>query len=203
MTPEQIQAMAKGLAEGQAIWYVLSACIGGAIAGLGTYLAEKGKNRATKEDIAAITLEVKKVEDVFNRGLADLNAHHQLRMVAAEARLKAQQGAYSHWHELQISLLHFKGDARETIVKCSNWFSENCVFLTDRSRSSFIRAIQIAGVINLHNTGAQRMHMDGFIDESNSLSRLGTIFIEDASLPELSKVEADVLREAGIKLSPA
>ena len=58
MSPEEIQAMAKGLAEGQAVWYLGSAVIGGAITGLTAYLAEKGKNRATKEDIAGITHEI-------------------------------------------------------------------------------------------------------------------------------------------------
>lgn len=49
MTPEEIQAMAKGLAEGQALWYLGSALIGGAVTGLTAYLAEVGKNQATKE----------------------------------------------------------------------------------------------------------------------------------------------------------
>lgn len=66
MTPEQIQAMVKGAVEasgGPAWWVYLllifCACVGSYF---GSYLGEKGKNNATKEDIAAITEKVEAVK---------------------------------------------------------------------------------------------------------------------------------------------
>lgn len=140
MTPEEIQAMAKGLAEGQAIWYVLSGCIGGLITGTVSYLAEKSKNRATKEDIAEITGKVKAVENVFNRGLADLTAHHQRRIVAADRRLQAHQEAYTLWDKLMITVHKDENDAQIAAYACQEWYNKNCIFLGPRSRDAFMRA---------------------------------------------------------------
>lgn len=72
MTPEEIQAMAKGAFGGQALWYVLSACVGAAAAGFGAYLAQKGKNRAASEDFQEVlrqqrstTEAVEQIKDVL------------------------------------------------------------------------------------------------------------------------------------------
>ncbi|CAN7367318.1 hypothetical protein LJR074_002175 [Acidovorax sp. LjRoot74] len=69
MTPEQIQAMVKGAVEasGGPAWWVyalliLCACVGSY---LGSYLGEKGKNTATKEDIEAITEKVEAVKQTL------------------------------------------------------------------------------------------------------------------------------------------
>lgn len=152
MTPEEIQAMAKGLAQGQAVWYVLSACIGGAITGLGAYLAEKGKNRATKEDIRDITRAVKEVEAGFNEKLADLQAHHQLRMVAAERRLQAHQEGFTHCIEMSsaISITH---RAYEESLAALNWYNANAVFLGEKSRVAFSEAYDAAINLTIHPPG--------------------------------------------------
>jgi len=141
MTPEEIQAMAKGLAEGQALWYLLSAVIGGAIAGLGGYLAEKGKNRATKEDIATITREVEQVRAEFTNGVEDLKAHHQLRMVAAERRLQAHQEAYERCIGF-IEGINFSEDAW-TKLRNENerWHRKNYIFLGKKTRKSFAESL--------------------------------------------------------------
>lgn len=142
MTPEEIQAMAKGLAEGQVLWYLLSAIIGGAITGLGAYLADKGKNRATKEDIAAITHEVEKVRDEFVRGIEDLKAHHQLRMLAAERRMQAHQEAYVWWQKLWRSTVTEKKDELDLQIEgFRSWYFENCIFLSKKTRLACIETI--------------------------------------------------------------
>lgn len=145
MTPEEIQAMAKGLAEGQALWYLLSAVIGGAIAGLGGYLAEKGKNRATKEDIATITREVEQVRDEFNRGVEDLKASHQLRMVAAERRIQAHQEAFMQWQDLADALGHGKYQEAADIERTLRaWERKNCMFLGEPGRNVVRRAVDFS-----------------------------------------------------------
>jgi hypothetical protein len=73
MTPEQIQAMVKGAVEasGGPAWWVyalliICACLGSYF---GSYLGEKGKNTATKEDIEAITAKVEAVkQSLASRG---------------------------------------------------------------------------------------------------------------------------------------
>ena len=142
MTPEEIQAMAKGLAEGQAVWYVLSAGIGGALAGVGAYLAEKGKNRATKEDIGEITRAVKEIEAGFNEKLADLQAHHQLRMVAAERRMQAHQEAYTHWVEATSALRVDEAEWERIYQNARSWHRRHNLFLGRETRNAFIVALQ-------------------------------------------------------------
>lgn len=187
MTPEEIQAMAKGLAQGQAVWYVLSAFAGGAIAGLGTYLAEKGKNRATKEDIAAITTKVKEVEDVFNRGLSNLNAHHQLRMVAPERRMQAHQEAFEWWANISESLL--KGGWEDSKMQCiaaESWYKMNCLYLAEKSRDVFLDAIYAARN-QMGQAHVFKDDPDGLHENLTSFKKAGSLILEEIGLPPLSQ----------------
>lgn len=205
MTPEEIQAMAKGLAQGQAVWYVLSACIGGAITGLGTYLAEKGKNRATKEDIAVITTKVKEVEDVFNRGLSDLNAHHQLRMVAAERRLQAHQDAFAKWKGLYRAVCHEQYDQIVTLANEGlNWFDANCVFLTSESRSAFhdARSAALVHASYLRNPNGPLSDGEVWIANWNRLEDAGNKILESVSLPRMSIEEIKAAEVAPASAPP-
>ncbi|WP_333907369.1 hypothetical protein [Delftia acidovorans] len=200
MTPEQIQAMAKGLAEGQAVWYVLSACIGGAIAGLGTYLAEKGKNRATKEDIADITKKVKEVEDVFNRGLSDLNAHHQLRMVAAERRLLAHQEAYSLWDKMMTTVHTDEAETRRAAFECQEWYKKNCIFLGDQSRDAFQRAYLSAPD---HQMAKKTRDVELVQRNWQILMAPQTALLQEVALPPISRDYSKPQRDgAGLESSP-
>lgn len=104
---------------------------------LASYTNEKAKNMATKEDIAVITSEVKAVEDVFNRGLADLNAHHQVRMIAAERRIQAHQEAYFHAMQM-VRYANAEGDhLMNVVVEAQSWYDKNCLFLGEKTRRSF------------------------------------------------------------------
>lgn len=185
MTPEEIQAMAKGLAEGQAVWYLGSAVIGGAITGLAAYLAEKGKNRATREDIAAITREVENVRDVFNRQMEDLKAHHQLRMVAAERRMQAHQEAYKLWLGFHITVRHDYETMQHKISDAHAWFSSNCIFLTPTARAAFVEMTQtILVYADIQASGAPENEKKKLL---NSYTTLGNIFLTEIDLPTLSR----------------
>lgn len=186
MTPEEIQAMAKGLAEGQAVWYVLSALIGGLITGAGAYWAEKGKNRATKEDIGQITQAVEAVKSEFSEKLEDLKAHHQLRMVAAERRLQAHQEAYTHWRKL-VSALHTRKIEilNPQITAANQWFQENCLFLGVRSRKAMHDTLHAAW-LQPSIERKQNLDISELIGNSLKIDHLGEVLLEEINLPPMS-----------------
>lgn len=93
MSPEEIQAMAKGLAEGQAVWYLGSAVIGGAITGLTAYLAEKGKNQATKEAFAEVREQLKQT----NKDAAEIR-----QVVEGQGWLAQQRWARREKHYIEM-----------------------------------------------------------------------------------------------------
>ena len=75
---------------------------------LPSYLNEKAKNLATKEDVGAITREVERVRHEYAERLESLahqnrvileqgNRRHQLRMAALDRRLDVHQQAYTLW----------------------------------------------------------------------------------------------------------
>lgn len=191
MSPEEIQAMAKGLAEGQAVWYVLSAIIGGLITGAGAYLAEKGKNRATKEDIGQITQAVEAVKSEFSEKLEDLKAHHQLRMVAAERRLQAHQEAYTHWQGLYDAALSLGPDIdgpaklKNEIGLSRNWYLKNCIFLGPRSRTAFSSASG-AAVIHLVRVNDDTFSGNDYLRNWQVLEDASKIILEEVELPVIS-----------------
>lgn len=160
MSPEEIQAMAKGLAEGQAVWYLGSAVIGGAITGLVAYLSEKGKNRATKEDIREITRAVKEIEAGFNEKLADLQAHHQLRMVAAEKRIESHQEAFLQWQQLADMLGQGKYQEAELTENALRiWYRKNCMFLGSEGRDAVKQAVDYSNsfLAAIHHNSPAKM----------------------------------------------
>lgn len=187
MTPEEIQAMAKGLAEGQALWYLLSAIIGGAITGLGGYFAEKGKNRATKEDVATITREVEQVRAEFSRGVEDLKAHHQLRMVAAERRLQAHQEAHTHWQKLiSATLQQERPEVMQKMLAAKAWYIENCIYLTGASRQAFLK---ICDCVYKHYEPVRPGEAAQFMKNSEELHAQGNVFLREVELPELRAID--------------
>lgn len=190
MTPEEIQAMAKGLAQGQAVWYVLSAVIGGGITGLAAYFAEKGKNRATKEDIAEITREVEKVKDVFNRQLEDLKANHQLRMVAAERRLQAHQDAFQRWHKISALLgRSMYALALEASNELDQWYQSNCVFLASSSRMAIQDSIHIARQMVEAARSYDKEDISDAMQGWDAFVQIGDTLLKDVDLPGMSAQE--------------
>ena len=146
MTPQEIQTIAKELADGSAIWYVLSVCAGGVIAFFAAYFAEKGKGRATKEDVREITDAVGEINSKYTMLLSKLNARNQLSMLAPERRLEAHQEAYALWYTMFHECRSLDGHGIEAAEECKQWFMKNCMFLGPRSRDAFKRAYLVAEV---------------------------------------------------------
>lgn len=201
MSPEEIQSMAKGLAQGQAVWYLGSAVIGGAITALGAYLAEKGKNRATKEDIGQITQAVEAVKSEFSEKLEDLKAHHQLRMVAAERRLEALQQGYSLWQELFQAAARMRESREmvdEQVERYKVWLYQNTIYLGPTGRKAVLDAIR-AGLQHaafMSNRATAVENADALMENWTNLENVANVFLEEASLPSLSQREFQEMRES-------
>jgi hypothetical protein len=159
---------------------------------LKAYLAKKGDNLATKEDIGAITREVEEVKDEFNRRLEDLKAHHQLRMVAAERRLQAHQEAFTLWSDLMGATYKDHETLTVAIEQCRSWYRTNCIYLGSASRDVFMGMIGNAcsylnPVLNLH--GIPRHEL------MHSINDAGNKFLEALDLPGFTEAQRMQLSE--------
>lgn len=114
---------------------------------LPSYLSEKAKNLATKEDIAGITDKVEQVRLEYAKRLEQTKLSHQLRLAALDQRLKAHQQAYALLQELQDA----RGESTKNsgvvsheienvIAKCWQWWSNNCLYLEENARGKFFMA---------------------------------------------------------------
>jgi len=106
------------------------------------YLAEKGKNLATREDIGEITRTVESVKAVFQRDASELQetlkASTSLRFLAAEKRLEVhQQGFYLASQMLQRA---FEDDITKRShfeAECADFWQRNCLYLDKTVQEAF------------------------------------------------------------------
>jgi hypothetical protein len=110
---------------------------------LPAYTSEKGKNLATKEDIADITNEIERVRSSYAEQLQELQhrndllleqlrSRQQLRMAAVEKRLEVHQHAYMLWRKL-LSNAHSNA-INPIILECQEWWRSNCLYLAAEAR---------------------------------------------------------------------
>lgn len=106
---------------------------------LSAYLAEKGKNLATKEDVAGITREIESVRNEYVMLVEQFKANHQLRIAAIDQRLKAHQKAFTLWWDL---IHDGASDAHDDakVKACSDFWAENCLYLEPEVRAAFRHA---------------------------------------------------------------
>jgi len=141
----------------------IAACVGLAVIvylqlGLQSYAQEKGKNLATKEDIAAITREVEGVKAEYAQKLLALEhsnelilertqQRHQLSLAALEQRLQAHQEAFARCYELREICVKkvTEAVAVNTHNDSSQWWRRNCLYLSPEASKAFISACNAAG----------------------------------------------------------
>lgn len=161
-----------------------------------SYLAEKGKNLATREDIAGITNEIEKVRTQYAIQLQQL-AHEssslieefkgrsQLRMAAAEKRLEAHQEAYTLWNGL-IGRLH-SADLRDHISECYTWWVNNCLYLSPSAREAFSDAYLAA---NIHESFKLDKSKPDLVNTNfDRIKVAGEKIVAGAELPALGEKE--------------
>ena len=153
------------------------------------YLPEKGKNLATKEDIAAITEKIESVKQQYSEMLEGLKTKNQLRVSALEQRLRAHQEAYQLWREINGALGHPEIDG--VVQRCDKWWGENCLYLEPAARSSFLLAFVHARHLPSYKREAGK-DLEGARDLAQiyrEINDTGGIIEECVSLPKLKEPE--------------
>jgi len=192
MSPEELQSLLSLLAR-----YGFEAVIAGAVVFLllkfflPGYLSEKGKNLATKEDIAKITDEIERVKSQYAVLLEELKAKHQLRLAAIDRRLEAHQEAFTLWREL-LAHTHTE-EVGKVVIKCQDWWEKNCLYLEPNVREAFSDAYSAA---HTHNALLQGRSNDKLVKENwERITNAGQIILEAAQLPGLTAVEKKELAD--------
>lgn len=137
---------------------------------LPAYLGEKGKNLATKEDIAEITQRIEEVKTQHALVLEASTATHQLRLAAIDKRLQAHQEAFELWREM-MTVAHQEADLTgPTVMKCQAWWNRNCLYLEPKARDAFSLAYSSIG----HHRGLVVSRADVETIKSNWLNIIGS-----------------------------
>lgn len=105
---------------------------------LSSYLAQKGQNLATKEDIEEITRKIEDVKLTFALPLEEFKSRNQLKLVALERRLQVHQEAFTLWREV-YGALHTE-EIGKVILRCQDWWEKKCLYLEPEVRNSFVAA---------------------------------------------------------------
>ena len=163
-----------------------------------SYLSEKGKNLATKEDIAEITRQVEGVKEFYSTRLKELEhqnalvleqlkAQQQLRLAAVERRLAAHQEAFTLWRRL-VNAAHSEG-AHSVVHECQDWWEKNCLYLGAEARDSFNRAYFVAS----SHRGLTHARVDAEVVKANwaLLMKAGDDIVAGVQLPTLGKRESE------------
>ena len=175
--------------------------VGGVVAGLAvylllksflpSYLAEKGKNLATKEDVAQITREIEAVKSEYALVLEELRARNQLRMAALDRRLEAHQEAFTLWREL-LGAVH-TDKVGSVVLKCQAWWEKNCLYLSSAVRESFSDAYSSA---HAHHAYLQSRTDAKLVQENWArIMKAGNDIVAAVQLPGLTSAEKDEIKK--------
>jgi hypothetical protein len=148
MSPSEIQNLASQIADQmnhQSIrWLELlvTVLIVGFAGYFGAYFGEKGKNRATAEDVAGITKAIKTVEHSFNSLETRMNAQQEMRVACLPERLRVHQQAFVHQRNI-MRVMNNKQQINTVSVEMEKWWEENCLYLDKGPRELFIRVVRM------------------------------------------------------------
>ena len=157
---------------------------------LESYVNEKAKNLATREDIEGITHQIEAVKVQYARLLEDQRAQTQLRLAAVERRLQAHQEAYSLWRKI-LAHVH-SNEIRETVMECQSWWDKNCLYLCEEARKAFRDAYDAA--FN-HKQYLQGHIESEIVKNFETITKAGPAIVKSVELPSLGEIEAAFLNE--------
>jgi len=163
--------------------------------GILSYLDQKGKNLADKEDVKALTRSVEGVKSEYaerlqsiefqNRRLeAAIEFQNSLKMAALDRRLAAHQEAFTlYWR--MFTVFYQRTEAIQLGRECDVWWSRNCLYLEGAARQAFSNAVR--DLID-HATMTERGRPEDAAEirrTSESVKSLGRILAEGVRLPSL------------------
>jgi hypothetical protein len=156
---------------------------------LPSYLSEKGKNLATKEDIEDITEKIESVKSQYSVLLEELRVKHQLRLAALDRRLQAHQEAFTLWREV-FGATH-TNEVGPVVMKCQAWWEKNCLYLEPKVREAFVASCSAAHT----HTGLLQSRSDAKVvtDSWNEITSFPNVLFEAIQLPALTSVETKAL----------
>ncbi len=165
---------------------------------LTSYSQEKGKNVATKEDIADITSKIESVKANYTERLAaiehqsalvleQLRGQHQLRLAAVERRLAAHQEAFTLWRRL-LRNVH-SDNVHQIVLECQEWWDKNCLYLTAAARESFNRAYFAAA--SHRQLTRDRVNAELVTQNMALVTKAGDDLVAGVELPSLGEREAE------------
>lgn len=159
---------------------------------LPSYLKEKAKNLATKEDISDITEKVEKIRSQHshelqklihdnNLQIEEIKSLYQLRTIAPDQRIKAHQEAFKLWKNM-LSSLHTE-KVSTVVMECQDWYNNNCLYLSKEAREAFSLAYNALAMHNsLLNGGGNNSEIkQNYCDITDA----GEAIIKPVELPPL------------------
>jgi len=168
-----------GLIAGGLVFYLLKSFIP-------SYLGEKAKNLATREDIASINGEIERVKTQYAILIEELRAKHQLRLAAVESRLKVHQEAFTLWRELLASAHH--DNVGDVVQKCQSWWERNCLYLEPAVREAFSDAY-FAAPLHKRLVEGGISELENIQSNWKRIVRAGELIVEAVQLPGLTTAE--------------
>lgn len=161
--------------------FVLLGLAAGGGAYLGSYLREKGRNTATREDIADITREVEKVRMQSTTAVELLRQEHRKGLIAFERRLDAHQEAYVHWNTIVQRL--DAGTVGPYVLECREWLTRNCFSLDIEARIALRDACERA---ENHSAIAAKGDRDAVRENYLAIAQVGEIIEGAVELPAIA-----------------
>jgi hypothetical protein len=177
----------------QISFLLAAALIAGVGAYFGSYLKEKGKGLATKEDIARVTEIAEQIRAQYASGLEQVKSNHQLRVAAIDRRLAAHQEAFALWRRLNQHL--DAEDLHVIVTECNDWWTANCLYLEPDARQAFSDAYWGASMYRqLRRTqDINPTHDIGpiVLERLNTIIEAGNRIAKAVELPGLSTLELE------------
>ncbi|MEX3689323.1 hypothetical protein AB3X91_39725 [Paraburkholderia sp. BR14263] len=169
-----------------------------------SYMQEKGKNRATVEDIDKLTRIVEDIKTENASRLASishqnavlieqLKAKHELRFAAVDRRLQAHQEAFSRWRKLVANVNDEK--IGPVAVECQAWWNDNALYLEPEVRNAFNRAYFAALDHRVLVEGGRVTGggLESIEENMRVVLTLGDIIMRAVALPSLTEQEANAV----------
>ena|SRR2546425_4677714 len=167
---------------------------------LPSYLAEKAKSLATKEDVAQITREVEQVRHEYARHLEELahqhrlvleqgSRRHQLRLAALDRRLDVHQQAYTLWLKL-VASVHNEAEIGDVVIECQEWWGLHCLYLDESVRQAFREAYLAAA--NHRDFTRARVEARIIKDNWDTITSVGERIVKAVELPPIAGVDSGI-----------